>query len=596
MEIDIFRLKKVILLVLLFASTLFAQKQYSLAINSTAKYQKDFKHYDYVNPNAPKGGILKLSDSGTFDSLNLFTLKGQKAAGLGLMFDSLMTSSLDEPFTSYPLVALSFELSKNNDYIIFHINKNAKFRNGKNITAKDVKFSFETLINKGSPIYKRYYFDVKNVEVLSDLSVKFNFKTNKNKELPAILGQFSIFSQDFWENKDFEKSDNIIAMGSGPYKIEKYKFSKYITYKRDKNYWAKDLNVNKGHYNFDKIKYDYYKDTNVALEAFKAGEFDFRQEYTAKNWKTLYKGKNFDNKSIIKKEIKNEKANGKQGFIFNLRNPLFDDINVRKALNLAFDFQWTNKKLFYSSYKRLNSYFANCELSSYNSLPSKDELKLLNPYKDILPKSIFNEKFKNNVTKGDGKIRKELRTALKILKKAKWKFKNGVLVKNNKKFEFEILLASSTFEKILNPFIKNLKKIGIIARIRIMDSVAYTNKVNDFDFDMIVGTYGVALSPGNELNNYWSSKSANIKGSRNYIGVKSKVVDDLISKIVIAKDRPSLITAVKALDRVMLNNYYLISNWYLGLDRIAYNSKLLQPKIKPKYSLGIHTWWIDKSK
>ncbi len=586
----------ILIAILLLATSLFAQKQSYITINSKPKYKENFKHFEYVNPNAKKGGILKLSANGTFDSLNAFTLKGSKASGLGLLYDTLMSSSQDESSVVYPLLAKAVEIAKDNTWVKFYINEKAKFNDGKEVTADDVKFSFETLINKGSPSYKRYYFDVKSVEVIDKLTVKFNFKTNKNNELPLILGQLSIIPKHFWEDKDFLDSDAIIPVSSGPYKIKTFKFGKYIRYERDKNYWAKDLPVNVGHYNYEEVKYDYYKDESVTLEAFKAGEFDLRLENISKNWATLYNGKNFDNGKIIKKEIPHELAQGMQGLVFNLRNPLFKDLEVRRAINLAFDFEWTNKKLFYNQYKRLNSYFANCELSSEGSLPSKEELKLLEPFKNQLPKNIFTKKFKNNITKGDGKIRKELRQALKILKKQGWVFKNKILEKNGKQFKFEILLSSSSFERVLQPFIKNLKKIGIIASIRIVDHVSYTNRRNSFDYDAMIHVFGVSLSPGNELTNYWGSKSYNIKGSSNIIGIKSKVIDHLIEKIITAPSRKDLITTVRALDRVLLNNYYVIPNWYIPSYRISYWNKFEQPKIAPKYGLGIYTWWTKENK
>jgi len=593
MKNNLFKSFSLLLIFLIFNSTAYAKKQNFVSLSGDAKYVNNQTHFDYVNANAPKQGTLKLSARGTYDSLNAFVLKGSSASGIGLLFDTLMSASQDEPSVSYPLIAEFIETTASNTWVKFHINKKAKFQDGTSVTAADVKFSFETLLSKGTPFYKRYYFDVKDVETLDKYTVKFNFKSNDNKELSYILGQIPVFSQAFWKDKDFSKADNIVPMGSGPYKIDTFKFGKFITYKRDKNYWAKDLLVNKGQYNYEKIKYDYYKDESVTLEAFKAGEFDLRLEYTAKTWATLYTGKNFKNGNIIKKEIPHEQAQGMQGFVFNLRKPLFQDMQVRKALNLAFDFEWTNKKLFYNQYKRLNSYFANCELSSQNSLPSSDELKLLTPFKNDLPKTIFENKFQNNITKGDGKIRKELRAALKILKKQGWKFENKVLVKNGKKFEFEILITSPAFERIVQPFIKNLKKIGIIAKLKTLESVSYRNKLNNFDFDMMVQSLPVSLSPGNELTNYWGSKAAGIKGSSNYMGIKSKVIDSLIQKVVVAQNRKDLITSVKALDRVLLNNYYVIPQWYIASNRIAYWNKLHQPKVAPKYGIGIFTWWIE---
>lgn len=573
------------------SSTLFAQKQEHISIATKPKYEVGFKHFEYVDPNAKKGGEVKFSAIGTFDSFNPFVLKGQAAAGISSIYDTLMTSSLDEPFVYYPLIAQYIEVSPNNDWVKFYINKKARFHDGKKVTAHDVKFSFETLVHKGSPTYKRYYLDVKEVLVLDKYTVQFKFKTNKNKELPMILGQIQILPKHFWQDKDFLKSDSIVPMGSGPYKVAQYEFGRFVSYELDKNYWGKDLSVNVGQNNFGKIKYDYYKDRTVTLEAFKAGEFDYRLENTAKNWATLYTGKNFDSKKIIKEEIKHENVQGMQGLVFNTRNSLFQDREVRRALNLALDFEWTNKKLFYNQYKRTNSFFANSELAA-RGLPSKEELALLEPFKNELPKEVFKESFKANVTKGDGRIRKELREALKILKKAGWKFENKQLVKNGKKFKFEILVASKTYNKILNPFIKNLKKIGISASIRLQDQVAYYNRLKKFDFDMIIGGFGVSLSPGNEQRYFWGSESVSVEGSRNYVGIKSPAVDAMINHIITAQNRQDLITAVRALDRILTHNYYVIPNWYISSFRIAYWNKFNKPKISPKYGLGIDTWWI----
>lgn len=586
-------LVKITLATTLICTSLFAQKQEYISIGAEPKYKAGFKHFDYVNPKAQKGGKVKHSAIGTFDSFNPFLLKGQPAAGIGTIYDTLMESSLDEPFVMYPLIAKAVEISPNKDWVKFYVNPKAKFQDGKEVTAEDVKFSFDLLLEKGTPRFKRYYADIKDAVVLDKYTVQFNFKRNDNKELALILGQIQVLPKHFWQDKDFSKSDSIVPLGSGPYKVKNYKFGKYVSYELDKNYWAKDLNVNVGQNNFGEVQFDYYKDRTVTLEAFKAGEFDYRTETSAKNWATLYTGKNFDEGKIIKKELAFEKANGMQGFVFNLRKPLFKDIEVRKALNLALDFEWTNKNLFYSQYTRLNSYFANSELAA-SGKPSEAELKLLEPFKSELPKEVFGEAFKSNVTKGDGKIRKELRTALKILKKAGWKFENKQLVKDGKKFKFEILVRNKSFNKILNPLIKNLKKIGITATIRTLDQVAYYNKIKEFDYDMILTNYRVSLSPGNELRNYFGSKETKMNGSRNYIGIESPAVDAMIDHIVSAQKRKDLVTAVRALDRILTHNHYVIPNWYTPVNRLAYWNKFEQPKITPKHGLGFNTWWIKE--
>ena len=581
---------KLLFISLLVSLNLFAQKSYFISMSNVAKYEKDFVSFDYVNANAKKGGKVKLASNGTYDSLNPFILKGLSAEGIGLIYDSLMLGSSDEASTYYALVAQNIEVDPENNWVKFYINPKAKFHDGISIKAHDVKFSFDILISKGTPLYKRYYA-VKDVEIINDLTVKFNFKTNKNTELALILASLSVLPEHFYKNIDFKKATKIKPLSSGPYKIKSFVFGKYITYERVKDYWAKDLNVNKGKYNFDSIKYDYYKDQTVSLEAFKAGEFDFREEYTAKSWATMYKGKNFDNGKIIKERRKHENPAGMQAFVFNLRNPLFQSAKVREALNLAFDFEWTNKQLFYNQYTRLNSYFANSELSSFG-LPSIEELELLNPLKDSIPSSVFTKEFKNPVSNASGNIRKRLRDAIKILKKEGWISKNRVLEKNGKVFEFEILLTSPAFERVVQPFIKNLKKIGIKASLKVIDSVSFTSRAKTFDYDMIVSSFGVSLSPGNELNNYWASSSASVPGSRNHIGIKNPAIDILIQKVVHAKTRSSLITAVRALDRVLLHNYYVISNWYIPAYRMAYKNIFNQPAINPKYALGFHNWWI----
>ncbi|NKQ40594.1 MAG: ABC transporter substrate-binding protein [Sulfurovum sp.] len=575
--------------------SLFAKGEHYLAIGSTPKYKKGFSHFEYVNPNAPKGGMLRLASFGTFNTLNSFVLKGAKAAGLSLLYDTLMESSGDEPFVAYGLIAKSVEVSAKNDWVIFRLNEKAKFHDNTQVTAKDVKFSFDTLVSKGTPLYKRYYLDVQKAEIIDPLTIKFHFKTDKNRELPFILGQLTVIPSHFWEGKDFLDSDAVVPLGSGPYMIDKYKYGKYISYKLNQNYWAKDLGVNRGQYNFSIVKYDYYKDRSVAFEAFKSGEFDYQLENTAKRWATQYDSINFKNGNIIKKELPHENVEGMQGLAFNLRKAIFQDIAVRKAINLAFDFEWTNKYLFYNQYKRLDSFFANSELSS-KGLPGKEELALLKPFQDRLPKSVFSVPFTSSITKGDGNIRKELREAMDMLRQAGWKLNTDKLMeKNGNVLKFEILLGSASFQKVVNPFIKNLKKIGIDATVRIIDRVAYANRLKSFDFDMIVARYNVSLSPGNELRNYWGSKSKYIKGSKNYIGIESEVIDVLIEKIITAPDRTALIIAVKALDRVLLHHHYVVPNWYISSDRLAYWDKFEQPSKKPKYGIGLFSWWIKES-
>ncbi|MCV6608898.1 MAG: extracellular solute-binding protein [Campylobacterales bacterium] len=588
---------KYLILILAIALSLFgSDKTHALTLGGSIKYKEGFTHFDYVNPKMKKGGILKSYAIGTFDSLNPFLLKGKSAVGIVLTYDTLMTSSLDEEFTYYGLIAKSAKVAKDNSFVIFYINKKAKFHDGKPITAEDVKFSFETLTTKGTPFYKRYYKEVKEAIVIDKYTVKFTFKNKENLELPVILGQLKVLPKHFWKNKNFSHSSNIKPLGSGPYRLKSYKYGKYVEYERVKDYWAKDLNVNKGLYNFGKIKYDYYKDQNVALEAFLAGEYSLRLEGTAKNWATLYKGDNFKKEKILKKEIYNASIGKMQGLIFNLREKKFENRDVRKAISLLFDFQWTNKNLFYSQYKRTESFFENSQLKA-TGLPSKDELKLLNQIKEHIPQEVFTTVFKTSVTKGDGKIRNQLRQALRLFKKAGYSLKKGKLVdKKGKQLSFEIILASATFNRILLPFKKNLAQVGVRLDIKTIDRVQYINRLQNYKYDMTLRPYRMSTSPGNELYGYFSSKYADTVGGRNYSGIQNKGVDFLVEKIVKAKNRKDLITGAKALDRVLLHSHMLIPNWYIDTFRVAHWNYFIIPKNKPKYSYGLFTWGIDEKK
>jgi microcin C transport system substrate-binding protein len=567
-------------------------KSHAISMDDTPKYSENFTHFDYVNPNAKKGGFVKLSSIGTYDSFNPFVIKGVSADGLNLIYDTLMVQSDDEPFTEYGLVAKYIEYPKDRSWVIFHINKKARFHDNTPITAEDVKFSFEILIKKGSPIYRRYYSDVSKVEVLDKYRVKFTFKEGSSKEAPLILGQLNIFPKKYWEKHDFSKANLEIPLASGPYKIKSFKAGKSITYERVKNYWAKDLPVMKGRYNFDKIRYDYYRDQTVSLEAFKSGEYDFIQENRSKQWATMYKGPMFNSGKIIKEVIRHYIPLGMQGFAMNTRREIFKDKRVRHAIILAFDFEWTNKNLFYSQYKRTESYYSNSELAS-RGLPSKEELEILEPLRDLIPEEVFTKEYKAPKTDGTGNNRLNLRKAMKLLKQAGYKIENKKLVdKNGKPFVFEVLIRAKAFERVMLPYQKNLAKLGIKMRIRLVDSSQYINRIRNFDYDMTVVVIGQSNSPGNEQYYYWDSKMADVKGSMNYMGIKNPAVDTLTTLVVSAQTRKDLIYRTRALDRVLLWNHYIVPNWNYPYFRVAYKRKFAKPKIQPKYSLGFFNWWI----
>jgi len=548
------------------------ERVHALALHGKPKYEENFSHFDYTNPDAPKGGILRLgvvSGSG-FDSLNPFVIKGNPADGVdylgnSLLYDSLTVASEDEPFTQYGLIAESMELAEDRSWIIYHINPIARFHDGEPVTADDVEFTFELLTEKGHPLYSTYYQDVLSTEVLDPLTIRFNFQKNQNRELPLIVGQLPVLPKHFWQDREFKASLDI-PLGSGPYKIKSVDAGRSITYERDNDYWARDLAVNKGSNNFDEIQYEYYLDSSVALEAFKAGEFDLRQENSAKNWATAYTGPQFDRGDIVTEEIHHEIPAGMQAFVMNIRRDPFKDIRVRKALSYAFDFEWTRKNIFNGAYQRSASYFSNSDLAS-SGVPSGLELEILEPYRDQLPEQLFTEAFTLPVTEGDGNNRTQLRQAAALLQEAGWEVKNGQLTHNEtgEVMTFEILAAqASDFDRVVLPFAKNLERLGIVVEYRAVDTQQYIARINEFDYDML---------------------------AVNYIGIKSPMIDQLIEEVIAATDREQLVARVHALDRVLLWNYFVIPQWYNDYFRVAYWNKFARPEIMPKTTLGLMHWW-----
>ena len=565
---------------------------HGLALHCELKYPAAFTHFDYVNPKAPKGGTLRQAAIGTFDTFNDSILKGISAAGVGMIYDTLMAAAEDEPFSQYGLIAERVELAADRTFVVFHLNPKARFHDGHPVTAEDVVFTFNLLLEQGQPMYKRYYADVTGVEALDQRRVKFTFKDGNNAELPLIVGQLVVLPRHFWQDKEFNKAGLDLPLGSGPYRIKSFIPGKSVTYERVADYWAADLPVNKGRYNFDILIYDYYRDATVALEAFKAGEYDFRHENVSKNWATLYKGPQFEGGRIIKKEISHEIPQGMQGFVFNTRRAIFSDRRVREALINAFDFEWSNKNLFYGQYRRSNSYFSNSELAAIGP-PSQAETELLKPFADQLPAEVFKDSYHLPTADGRGNIRQNLRRAAALLKDSGWMVKNKKLIdKNGRPFIFEILLTAPAFERIVLPFKKNLARLGIETKVRVVDTAQYLNRVREFDFDMVVWSFGQSLSPGNEQRYYWHSSVADIPGSRNLAGIKDPVVDALVEKIIHATNRQSLITRVRALDRVLQWGFYVLPHWHISTFRIAYWNQFAQPELVPKYGLGLMTWWV----
>src|SRR3954465_3617367 len=486
-----------------------AAPSHGLSLFGDLKYGPDFKNFEYANPSAPKGGTMRLSAIGTFDSLNPYIVKGVAAAGMGQTFDTLMLTSEDEPGSEYGLIAESADLAPDRKSVLYTLRKEARFRDGSPITPDDVIWTFNTLREKGQPMYRSYYGDVDKVERDGERGIRFSFKSAENRELPRIVGQMPILSKKYWEGRDFAKTTLDAPLGSGPYKVESVDPGRSITYRRVPDYWAAALPVRKGRNNVGEIRYDYYRDGTIALEALKAGQYDVRLENSSKAWATGYDGPAPRRGLLKKDEIPNELPRGMQGFAYNLRRPLFQDPRVREALAYAFDFEWSNKNLFYGAYQRTCSYFDNSELAA-TGVPQGEELKILEKFRGQIPEQVFTTEYAPPKYDGSGNIRDGVRAALKLLKEAGWTFKGERLVNDEtgQPFEFEILLDNPQFERIVLPFVKNLERMGITARVRTVDNAQYQKRMETFDYDMAVVAFGESLSPGNEQREYWASQSA----------------------------------------------------------------------------------------
>ncbi|RBW47807.1 ABC transporter substrate-binding protein [Psychromonas sp. B3M02] len=562
----------------------------AISMYGDVKYDFKFQHFDYVNPNAPKGGTFKQASIGSFDSLNPFIVKGNAAEGVSYIYDTLLQQSSDEPFSLYPLVAEKVKVADDFGSVSFLINPNAKFQDGQPITAKDVKFSFDILTTEGAPHYSSYYAGVEQVVVDSRLQVTFKFKETGNRELPLIIGQIPIFPAHFWQDKAFAKSGLIIPLGSGPYRIEGFDAGKQIVYQRNEDYWAKGLPVNKGRYNFDRLIFDYYRDDAVAFEAFKSGAFDYRLESSSKRWATGYVGEQFDSEKIKREQISDKNPQGMQGFWFNLRRDKFKDPKVRKAISLLFDFEWANKTLFYNAYTRIDSFYSGSELATGTKI-SEAEKAILTPYKSELPESVF-QPLTNNKTSGDGNVRVQMRQAVALLAEAGYTLKDSKMQnQQGEQLSFEFLLYSKDFERIIHPFRRNLQRIGIKTNIRLVDISQFINRLNNFQFDLVSLRKGQSISPGNEQASFWGCDSANQVGTSNWAGICDPVIDALTKQLITATTRQQLVDTTQALDRVLLSQDMVIPQWYLPASRIAYWDKFEHPKIAPDYELGLDTWW-----
>lgn len=573
-------------------------KSHGLSLAGPLKYGPDFKHLDYVNPNAPKGGNIKLSAMGGFDNLNPYISKGQSANGLGLTFETLLTQSMDDPSAEYGLVAESVEVAEDLSFAIFNMRPEARFHDGSPITADDVIFSLTAVKEQGTPLFRYYYADVEKAEKLTDHRVKFHFSGPPNRELPQIVGQLlPLLSKKYFESHKFEETTLTPILGSGPYKVKEFEANRYITYERVPDYWGADIPINKGRNNFDTIRYDFYRDTAVLLEAFKAGEYDYRSENSAKNWATGYDFPAVKAGLVTKEEIENDRSAGLQGYVYNLRREKFQDPALREALGYVFDFEWLNKNIFYDQYSRTSSYFQNSIMAA-TGVPSEKELAILEPFRDQLPARVFGEAYKAPVSDGTGRDRGPLRTAKKILGDAGWEIREGKLIdpKTNKPLTIEFLMYDANSLRITGPFIKNLKRLGIDASSRVVDTAQYTERLRNYDFDMATGGFGQSISPGNEQREFWSSAAGKRPGSRNLMGIDDPVIDALIENLIAAPTYEDLVPAVHALDRVLTWNFFVIPQFHAAYDRIAYWNKFGHSDINPSQGTDILSWWVDPEK
>lgn len=588
---------RILIILSVFLSLQNVYANHGLALGYTPKYPSTFTHFDYVNPNAPKKGRLSLPAIGSFDSINPFTIKGDIALGIdSLTLDTLMQSSWDEPFSMYGLLAEDVTLAPDGLSVTFKLNRNARFHNGDPVLAKDVVYSFNTLTKDpaATPLYRFYWAEVAQVIPVDNYTVRFDFK-RRNAELHMILGQLPVFSHKSFKN-GLENASNVLPIGSGPYKLGKVNTGKLIEFKRDPKYWGQNIPSRKGMFNFDEVRFKYYKDDTTRLEAFKAGEFDIATENVARNWARGYNGAKFDDKRILKDSFKHQNSSGMQGFVFNQRNPILKDKKVRQALSLAFDFEWVNRQLFYSQYSRSNSFFTNSELAATGA-PSKEELKLLEPLRKGLPAGTFG--IVPSPPKTDPKlgVRPNLLKARALLEEAGYSYKDGQLFdKKGQPLTLEFLSFSKTYERVTAKWQKDLAKIGVKLTVRIVDPALFQKRVSNFDYDITVVVYGASQSPGNEQLNFHSCAAAKVVGSQNWAGYCNPAVDKLLQNFIQFDSRANLVTASRALDRVLLSEYLLVPNWYTPYHRLAWWNKFEHPQTLPKFYDGTtwatETWWM----
>jgi microcin C transport system substrate-binding protein len=573
----------------------------------------DFRAFPYVNVNASKGGSGNLAEIGTFDSFNPFILRGTpethgaaswvvlpggsgSGSSVGHVWESLLTASADELETGYGHLAETIEVPDDKTWVAFNLRPQAKFSDGVPVMAEDVAWTFRTLLESGRPSFRVQFGDVRDVMVEGPRRVRFNFKTTQNRELPLVVGGLPVLPKHFFDGRDFTKPLTDAPVGSGPYRITSFELGRSVTFTRDPNWWAADMPTGRGTNNFDQVRYEYFRDSTVAMEAFKAGKVDIRSENIAKNWATAYDFPAVRNGAVIKREYTHKLPTGIQGYAMNTRRAVFADPRVRQAVTWAFDFEWTNKNLFYGAYTRTLSYFSNTE-NAATGLPSPQELQLLQPYHDSLPASLLTQPFSLPVTDGSGNDSEELREALKLLREAGWQVKDRKLLDaKGQPAAFTILLDDPSLERVALPYVQNLRKLGFDVQVRTVDPAQYQHLTDDFDFDMIMMIYPGSDIPGSELRDYWSCAGAKTQGSSNVPGICNPAIDAMIEKVIAAEDRDTLRTAARALDRLLLWNWYLVPNWHSQNFHVAYWDRFGDPGIPIREGFNFDTWWVDQQK
>ncbi|MGO9171065.1 MAG: extracellular solute-binding protein [Rhodomicrobium sp.] len=590
------------------------ERHHALSLIRTPKYPAGFQHFGYVNPNAPKGGTVKLASGATYDNLNPAVFRGNLAPGLNILGgtpivqDTLMLRSEEEGSTEYCLICEWVSYPPDFSSVTFKLRDGAKWHDDQPITVEDVIFSMDVVKGKHpdtglphQPQIAQYYHNVVKGEKTGEREVTFTFDMKGNRELPQIVGELAVFPKHYWTGTDASGKPRDIAkttleppLGSGPYKIAALRPGEWIAFERVPDYWGRDLPVRRGQNNFDRIEYQYYGDRSVSMEAFKAGQYDFRAEGAAKAWATAYDFPAIAEGKVVKREVTLERPRPTQGFVFNLRRPKFQDVRVRRAFNLAYDFEWANQSLFYGQYKRTSSFFEGQELAA-KGLPSPAELALLEPLRDKIPSEVFTEEFKNPVNATPQDFRTHLREAARLLKEAGYTIDGSKLINSaGEQLSVEFLIDEESFQRVILPYVENLKRLGIAAGVRQVDSTEQKRREDTFDFDIVVGVFAQSDSPGNEQRDFWNSAAADQPGSRNIMGIKNPAVDALVDKIIFAPDREALVTACRALDRVLQWEAFIVPQWHSANERIAYWNKFGAPDPGPKIAVGFpDVWWFD---